>query len=196
MALGWSFLFYGTLVLFQFAVLRAVGSNISLGNAAVVAPLVPLVSLLPVTANGLGLAEGAPVFHTLIVHYENGVALQCEDRYVNPACAPDYLQQDFTQVTPTHYLLLSLLEKSNLTPAEIDTVKGNLVFATKTPQAGELFRQGEVDAVAIWEPHLSESIADGKGVPVNATNTAPPPKDAPGSSPTGDSGQIALLQAR
>lgn len=64
-ALGWSFLFYGTLVLFQFAVLRAVGSSISLGDAAVVAPLVPLVSLLPVTANGLGLAEGAFVlFYT------------------------------------------------------------------------------------------------------------------------------------
>ena len=56
-------------------------------------------------AQRLGLAAGAPVFHTLIVHYENGVALQCEDRYVNPACAPDYLQTDFTQVTPTHYLL-------------------------------------------------------------------------------------------
>ena len=56
-------------------------------------------------AQRLGLAAGAPVFHTLIVHYENGVALQCEDRYVNPACAPDYLRQDFSQVTPTHYLL-------------------------------------------------------------------------------------------
>ncbi|MFZ1427241.1 MAG: lysylphosphatidylglycerol synthase transmembrane domain-containing protein [Geminicoccaceae bacterium] len=65
LALGWSVLFYGTLVLFQFAVLRAVGSSISLADAAVVAPLVPLVSLLPVTANGLGLAEGAFVlFYT------------------------------------------------------------------------------------------------------------------------------------
>ena len=53
----------------------------------------------------LGLAEGAPVFHTLIVHHENGVPLQCEDRYVNPACAPGYLGVDFTQTTPTHYLL-------------------------------------------------------------------------------------------
>lgn len=53
----------------------------------------------------LGLARGAPVFHTLIVHFENGLALQCEDRYVNPACAPDYLQTDFTRITPTHYLL-------------------------------------------------------------------------------------------
>lgn len=56
-------------------------------------------------AQQLGLPQGAPVFHTLIVHYENGVPLQCEDRYVNPACAPDYLQTDFTQTTPTHYLL-------------------------------------------------------------------------------------------
>mgnify|MGYP003643728968 CR=1 FL=1 len=53
----------------------------------------------------LGLSAGAPVFHTLIVHHENGVPLQCEDRFVNPACAPDYLQTDFTRITPTHYLL-------------------------------------------------------------------------------------------
>lgn len=56
-------------------------------------------------AQRLGVAAGAQVFHTLIVHHENGVPLQCEDRYVNPACAPDYLSVDFTKVTPTHYLL-------------------------------------------------------------------------------------------
>ena len=56
-------------------------------------------------AQRLGLAVGARVFHTLIVHHENGVPLQCEDRYVNPACAPDYLSVDFTRTTPTHYLL-------------------------------------------------------------------------------------------
>ena len=53
----------------------------------------------------LGLASGAAVFHTLIVHFENDVPLQCEDRFVNPACAPDYLQADFTHITPTQYLL-------------------------------------------------------------------------------------------
>lgn len=56
-------------------------------------------------AQRLGLKPGAEVFHTLIVHLENGVPLQCEDRYVNPACAPGYLDVDFTQMTPTHYLL-------------------------------------------------------------------------------------------
>lgn len=56
-------------------------------------------------ARQLGLDAGATVFHSLIVHHENGLALQCEDRYVNPACAPDYLEQDFTRITPTRYLL-------------------------------------------------------------------------------------------
>ena len=62
-------------------------------------------SATAVLAEKLGLHKGAPVFHTLIVHYENNVPLQCEDRYVNPACAPDYLRVDFTLTTPTHYLL-------------------------------------------------------------------------------------------
>ena len=56
-------------------------------------------------AQRLSLAVGAPVFHTLIVHFEDGLALQCEDRYVNPASAPGYLDNDFTRITPTQYLL-------------------------------------------------------------------------------------------
>jgi GntR family transcriptional regulator, histidine utilization repressor len=56
-------------------------------------------------AERLGLKAGARVFHTLIVHRCNGVPLQCEDRYVNPAWAPDYLAVDFQTTTPTHYLL-------------------------------------------------------------------------------------------
>ncbi len=56
-------------------------------------------------AERLGLEPGGAVFHTLIVHFDDGAPIQCEDRYVNPACAPDYLGVDFTQTTPTHYLL-------------------------------------------------------------------------------------------
>ena len=55
----------------------------------------------------LGLAAGATVFHTLIVHLEDGVPLQCEDRYVNPGSAPGYLEADFTRTTPTHVLFAS-----------------------------------------------------------------------------------------
>lgn len=77
-----------------------------------------------------------------------------------------------TRNTPTHYFLLSLLDKSNLKPAEIDQVKGQLVFAAKTPQAGEMFQRGEVDAVALWEPHLSQAVAAGKGQVLVTTETA------------------------
>ena len=56
-------------------------------------------------ARALGLASGAPVFHTLIVHEEDGVPLLAEDRYVNPATVPGYLAVDFTQLSPTQYLL-------------------------------------------------------------------------------------------
>ncbi len=56
-------------------------------------------------ARSLGLRTGARVFHTVLVHLENGVPIQFEDRYVNPAAAPDYLKTDFTQTTPTRHLL-------------------------------------------------------------------------------------------
>ncbi len=53
----------------------------------------------------LGMAVGEPVFHSVIIHHDNGVAIQCEDRLVNPACAPHYLGVDFKTITPTAYLL-------------------------------------------------------------------------------------------
>lgn len=51
------------------------------------------------------LPEGAPLFHSLIVHFENEVPIQFEDRWVNPACAPHYLEQDFTAITPNEHLM-------------------------------------------------------------------------------------------
>jgi GntR family histidine utilization transcriptional repressor len=59
----------------------------------------------PQLAQRMGLQVGNAVFHSLIVHFEDGVPLLCEDRYVNPAAAPDYLSVDFTRTTPTEYLL-------------------------------------------------------------------------------------------
>ncbi len=44
------------------------------------------------------------VFHSLLVHHENGVPVQFEDRYVDPRRAPDYLAQDFSKITPYVYL--------------------------------------------------------------------------------------------
>jgi GntR family histidine utilization transcriptional repressor len=58
-----------------------------------------------VVAQALGLATGGRVFHSIIVHSEDATPIQIEDRYVNPAVAPDYLEADFSRQTPNEYLV-------------------------------------------------------------------------------------------
>ena len=48
---------------------------------------------------------GSPVFHSCLLHLENEQPVQYEERWVNPALAPDYLEQDFAQITPNEYLV-------------------------------------------------------------------------------------------
>ncbi|MFE3289210.1 histidine utilization repressor [Rhodococcus sp. NPDC059234] len=56
-------------------------------------------------AHQLGVPDGSPVFHSRLVHFEDDLAIQVEDRHVNPQIAPDYLDQDFTVQTPNTYLM-------------------------------------------------------------------------------------------
>lgn len=56
-------------------------------------------------ASDLGLGPGAEVYHSIILHLEDDVPIQLEDRYVNPEVAPDYVNCDFTQTTPAEYLM-------------------------------------------------------------------------------------------
>lgn len=45
-----------------------------------------------------------PVHHSLIIHFENGLPVQLEERFVNPTLVSGYLDQDFTRVTTYDYL--------------------------------------------------------------------------------------------
>ncbi len=56
-------------------------------------------------AEQFGMPAGRRLFHTIIVHAENDLPVQLEDRYVDPAAAPAYLDQDFTLATPNQYLM-------------------------------------------------------------------------------------------
>ncbi len=56
-------------------------------------------------AAALELAPGDAVFHLVCVHYENGVPVQLEDRFVNPAASPLLLEETFKTRTPSEYLL-------------------------------------------------------------------------------------------
>jgi GntR family histidine utilization transcriptional repressor len=68
----------------------------------------------PDVAQAMRLRKGASVFRCQLVHLENGVPIQYEDRHVNPSLAPDLLKRDFTEVTPSAVLF----EHAPLTEAE------------------------------------------------------------------------------
>ncbi len=53
----------------------------------------------------LEVAPGTPIFHSLIVHRENGLAIQLEDRLVLAEAAPGYDAVDFTVTTPNEVLM-------------------------------------------------------------------------------------------
>lgn len=55
-------------------------------------------------ARALHIAQGTDVFHLLLVHHENNVPVQVEDRHVLASFAPACGEQDFERVTPSAYL--------------------------------------------------------------------------------------------
>lgn len=58
----------------------------------------------PDLAEALAVSHASSVAHSIIVHAEDGIPMQIEDRFVNPVCAPDYIHQDFNVTTPNRYL--------------------------------------------------------------------------------------------
>lgn len=70
-------------------------------------------------ASALQLPPDTEVLHSVITHFENGHAVQVEDRYVNPLLVPEYLEQNFLEHTPHEYLckVTPLTEASHLIEA-------------------------------------------------------------------------------
>jgi GntR family histidine utilization transcriptional repressor len=111
-------------------------------------------------ARQFGLPVRSPLFHSVVVHYENDLPIQVEDRYVNPLVAPDYLAQDFRSQTPNAYLMrvaplqgVRFAIEARLPPKEIgellhiDPPEPCLVLRRQT------FSQGHVTTVAVmWHP--------------------------------------------
>ena len=56
-------------------------------------------------ATQLDIEAGQEVYHSIMVHFENAIPIQVEERWVNPVVAPDYLNQDFNRITPNVYLM-------------------------------------------------------------------------------------------
>jgi GntR family histidine utilization transcriptional repressor len=56
-------------------------------------------------AEAFSMRRGSTVFHSVVVHYEDDLPVQLEDRYVSPSVAPRYLEQDFKTQSTGRYLL-------------------------------------------------------------------------------------------
>ncbi|KQW89232.1 histidine utilization repressor [Massilia sp. Root418] len=106
------------------------------------------------------LAPASVLFHSVIVHFENGVPIQVEDRWVNPACAPLYMSQDFAAITPNEYLMAAApLQGATysieaLSPPRdiadmlaIDTRQPCLVLKRQTRSAGQV-----ASIATMWHP--------------------------------------------
>ena len=78
-------------------------------------------------AEAMQLATGAPVFSCRIVHHENGVPIQLEERFINPELVPDFMTLDLHAKTPSSYLF----ERAPLTEAEqvIEAVNADAAMA-------------------------------------------------------------------
>lgn len=107
-----------------------------------------------------GVEVGARLFHSVIVHFENDVPIQVEDRWVNPACAPDYLEQDFARITPNEYLIIAAPLQGATYSIEalappgdiarmlaIDAAQPCLVLRRRTRAFGQT-----ASAVTMWHP--------------------------------------------
>lgn len=53
----------------------------------------------------MNINAGDPVFHSILIHSDRNLRVQYSERFVNPQVAPQYLEQDFTKITPSEYLL-------------------------------------------------------------------------------------------
>ncbi|MCF8092663.1 MAG: histidine utilization repressor [Desulfotignum sp.] len=62
-------------------------------------------TVTPDIGEKMDLAPGTDLFHSIVLHKDRGVGVQYSERFINPAVAPDYLAQDFVQITPSDYLL-------------------------------------------------------------------------------------------
>lgn len=88
-------------------------------------------------ARALHVEQGAEVFHLLLVHTENDIPIQLEDRHVVASFAPGCLQQDFESITPSAYLtsVAPLQEAEQVVRASMPNgaVKKHLATADNEP---------------------------------------------------------------
>ena len=121
----------------------------------------------PDVAVWLDLRPGESVFHTVCLHLENDIPVQLEDRYVNPRVVPDFLEQDFSAVSPSEYLVRNV---------PFDQIEHVVDAVLPTRRAGRAPRDaGDRPLPAAHAPHLDAHHAGDDGA-LPASRVALPPR--------------------
>ncbi len=85
----------------------------------------------------LALKTGETAYYSSVLHFENNAPIQLEQRFVNPKLIPNYLEQNFTQITPHEYLSSEapLTEATHEVEAVLakDEISQLLVISNTTP---------------------------------------------------------------
>ena len=94
--------------------------------------------------------QGRSLFHVLLVHAGDGVPMQLEDRYVNPAVDPNFLTVDFTAITPSEHLIATapVFEVEHMVEAVLpDAAARRLLGLDKETPCLQLTRRTWTDAL-------------------------------------------------
>jgi len=63
------------------------------------------ISATPSIAAQMEVAAGSLLYHLRAVHSQDDLPMQLESRFINPEILPEFIQQDFSTITSTAYLL-------------------------------------------------------------------------------------------
>jgi len=85
----------------------------------------------------LGVRTGELIFKSTLIHFEDQHPIQLEQRIVNALLAPNYVEQDFTQLTPFAYLnkVAPITEGEHLVEAVIPNASEAEQLAISTSHA-------------------------------------------------------------
>ncbi len=88
-------------------------------------------------SEALRVVLGATVNHVSVIHFENDMPIQLEQRYVRAAFAPDFLKQDFVAITPSAYLtgIAPLQEAEQVVRAAMPSADVRRSLAMKAEEA-------------------------------------------------------------
>jgi GntR family transcriptional regulator, histidine utilization repressor len=88
-------------------------------------------------ASLLKLAVDEKAYFSKVLHFQNDRPIQMEMRWVNPTAAPDYIQQDFSSITPGEYLteILPVTEAEHQIEAVVGEPQLRLVLDVEKDEA-------------------------------------------------------------